>query len=274
MKECMAERDGLGLNVRHVREMRRNLKSFSIGRETRSVCEITAAECRDWLGSHGWGQQTKRNVYVRVAAFFNWAVAQKYLSDSPWKGVIKPGESDSPIGILTPDEARKCLAHVATADPGLLSYYAIGMFAGIRPAEMERLTPANFQDGFIVLREDQTKTGKRRLVEVTPTLAAWLKFSPTLPPWRNLKHRIEDVRKAMGIAWPKNCMRHSFCSYAMALPDWGATRTSKSAGNSEKVMLECYQELVRPVAAAKFWASTPDVVLGAPTNIVPMATAV
>ena len=56
-------------------------------------------------------------------------------------------------------------------------FLAIGGFAGLRSAEIERLDwkNVNFERGFIEVRADTCKTRARRLVPISENLRAWLK---------------------------------------------------------------------------------------------------
>jgi hypothetical protein len=61
--------------------------------------------------------------------------------------------------------------------------------------------------------------------------------------------------KGKGIPWPKNAMRHSFCSYC--LPVFGELKESEWAGHSPQIALSRYRELVTEEAAKEFWAIVP-----------------
>ncbi len=72
-----------------------------------------------------------------------------------------------------PREIRRLLA-TTTADflPGM----AIGAFAGLRSAEIERLTwqDVHLAEGHIVVGKDKAKTASRRVVPLAANLASWL----------------------------------------------------------------------------------------------------
>jgi hypothetical protein len=55
----------------------------------------------------------------------------------------------------------------------------------------------------------------------------------------------------IGLTWEQNYLRHSFCSNAPALHDYGWT--AKQAGNSEKVLRETYvKSLIKSEAETHF----------------------
>lgn len=107
---------------------------------------------------------------------------------------------------------------------------------------------------FVEVAADKSKTRRRRLVPILPTLRSWLDLQGDLPVL-NLVRRLRRVRAAAGIPWPHDCLRHSFCSYV--LPVKGAAWTANAAGHSEQILFQHYWELVPPAEAERFWALRP-----------------
>ena len=103
----------------------------------------------------------------------------------------------------------------------------------------------------------KAKTRKRRLVTLSPNLSDWLALGGALPP-QNKRKRIEYVRKACGVTWGHDIMRHSFASYHLAFhcsPD----KTSHELGHRDTSMLyRHYRELVSKSEAEIFWQIKPD----------------
>ena len=67
------------------------------------------------------------------------------------------------------------------------------------------------------------------------------------------------------VKWQRNGLRHSYASYRFAqIGDAG--RVAGELGNSAAVVHKHYRELVRPDAAAAWFAVTPE----APANVVAM----
>ena len=63
----------------------------------------------------------------------------------------------------------------------MIPYLAIGLFAGIRPLEIQRLTRADISDRYIEIKAAKAKTRKRRLVSLSDNLKAWLALGGDLP---------------------------------------------------------------------------------------------
>lgn len=90
-------------------------------------------------------------------------------------------------------------------DAEMLGYVAVGAFAGLRRAEIERLKwqDVNLARGFVTVGAESAKTGRRRLVPVCAALRAWLapvaKTAGPLAPTINFRRRFHAARKAAGL---------------------------------------------------------------------------
>lgn len=171
-------------------------------------------------------------------------------------------ESDFVIDIFTPDEMEKLLKH---AEPVLVPVLAIGAFAGLRTAEIERLDWAevNLKTRLIEVKAQKAKTRARRLVPITKNLATWLKplaqsagkVWPQSAPY--LFELQREAGKAAGVPWKHNALRHSFISYRLALVK-GVDQVALEAGNSAQMIFQHYRELVTEKAAKAWFGITPE----------------
>jgi hypothetical protein len=84
---------------------------------------------------------------------------------------------ESEVGIVTPAEAATMLAG---ADPEIRPVIALGLFAGLRIAELERLdwSEVHLDLGNVWVRAAKAKSARNRIVPIPENLAAWLKQSP------------------------------------------------------------------------------------------------
>jgi integrase len=186
---------------------------------------------------------------------------------NPVDAAMKPKVVESAVGILSVKESL-ALLKAAHARPQILPAIAIGLFAGVRDAEIKRLDwrNVNLETGYLEVSASIAKKGSRRLVEIRPALQEWLKLHPKLsgPVWpAGERGRIltEAARVAAELkVWPHNALRHSFASYALA--KWqNANALALEMGNSVPIILEHYRELVLPTEAEAFWSLTPSKVL-------------
>jgi integrase len=160
--------------------------------------------------------------------------------------------------IFTPAQMQTILEK---APYEFIPYLAIGGFAGLRAAELERLDWSEIDLGqrLIHVKAEKAKTAQRRLVPISDNLAAWLaphtkKAGPVVA---SVREQRKKTCKAAKITWPANGLRHSFASYRLAHGK-DAAATAAELGHSSPVMLyKHYRELVRPEVAAQWWQLLP-----------------
>jgi integrase len=264
INECLAGKRQSGRRKRSVDQFGYVLKSFLKDREDKLCSDITPAEIEAWLHKPELAQQTRKGKLTVLRTFFKWVVRRGYIHIDPTAKIEKIMVEHSPPGILTVEEASRLMAAAQEHCPCFVPYLAACLFAGVRPAEVMRLTWASFDldEGSIRIEPAQSKTRSRRsrrIVELEPNAIEWLKFGKdagvTIAP-RNMKRHFDRVRLLAGItSWDSDCMRHSYCSYH--LPIHGAMKTAANAGHSETVLFNHYRELVKLADAKRFWEIRP-----------------
>jgi len=245
---------------------------------------VTSSEIEDFLrGLKDQGKDASRkgkplsgksrNNYRRaIATLFYFAESRGYAPRglAPIEAVSVAKEEDYDIEIFTPSEMMAVLEH---AEPALIPFLAIGAFAGLRHAEIQRLDWAEvrLEDGFIEVKASKAKTASRRLVPIQDNLKAWLtphkQAQGSVCDYANMSKQLmwlaelvdgkmkEQDPKA-GFAWKHNALRHSFISYRVAQTQEVA-KVALEAGNSPRMIFSNYRELVRPVDAQKWFSVTP-----------------
>ena len=138
------------------------------------------------------------------------------------------------------EELRRLLA---AASFRIASCLAIQAFAGVRTAELLRLTWHNLErrPGYIEITAKQAKTAARRLIPISQNLANWLREAPrngTERFWTRSSNRYFEGQKLAalraGMAWKANALRHAFISYRVALTK-DIAAVALEAGNSPKM---------------------------------------
>ena len=228
---------------------------------------ITPEDIEDWLdaggikGSH-WKNNTKLGYTRDVKNLFNWLIRQDVLKENPVNKIeqIMVGEFEPQI--LTVDQSREFMEVTREHDPELLTAAALNLFCGIRPSEVRRLGEQNIsiEQGEVELKGKQTKTRRKRFVDMSDNCVAWMKLGAELPI-SNLNPRwsalTKTVKAKWGIdKWPHDCLRHSFCSYYLAHHE-DAAKTALQAGHTESVLFQHYRKMVRREDAEKFWGIFP-----------------
>jgi len=166
------------------------------------------------------------------------------------------------VGILTVEEPARLLEF---AVPLLVPYIAIGAFAGLRRAELERLDwkEIDLESGLIEVTATKAKSARRRFVKIQPNLAKWLQLHTQLsgnvtPPGYGVL--LESAREAAGITeWPQNALRHSFASYHLARFNNAALLALELGHTNSNLVFQHYRQLVKPKQAERYWKIVPAV---------------
>jgi integrase len=259
-----------GASARYLSDLKSRLTQFSKSFDGKPVAEITSTDVDQWLRGLSDTETgtplapTTRNNFRRVLIVaFNFARDHGYCVANPAAKSAKAKQIDAAAGILSVEEMSRLLEK---ADEDLIPYIAIGGFAGLRRAELERLDWKEIDlngDRLIEVTARKAKSARRRFVEITPNLAEWLK------PYAKKQGKVTPVgyrkllrkaRKDAGIqAWPNNALRHSFASYYLAhFQREGAGKLAGEMGHTNaNLVFQHYRQLVRPKAAKQYWSLTP-----------------
>jgi integrase len=164
--------------------------------------------------------------------------------------------------VMPVEDVKKVMRTAAMHEPETVPYFALALFAGIRPqGELGRLTWAdiNLERREIDIRADTSKTGDERFIEMSENLVAWLlPHRKASGPIEVARAAVESVRKKSGVRWAADCMRHSFASYHLAQHD-NAGKTALQMGHRSLGMLfEHYRRAVRKEDAVLFWNIRPE----------------
>jgi integrase len=177
--------------------------------------------------------------------------------------VERPHIDNGTPAILTVSEAKKALEFTRKKMPRFLAWLTLAMMAGIRPEEIDKLTPEkiNLDQGIVTVDALTSKVRRRRIVHLKPAAIAWLKtarIKKNLPlPHVTRRRCLRKLRDALGWPeWKKDVLRHTAASYWLASePD--AARLAMELGNSQQVLMKHYRELVTDEQAKAFWALMP-----------------
>ncbi len=163
-----------GLSDEYLRHLRYDMKKFAATFHG-NIGMVMGPDIDKWLRGLGVSPRTRNNLRASVQTLFAFAKAQRYLpkDHDEIDAVMVAKNAVSEIEIFTPKEMAEILAH---ADKQLVPFLALGAFAGIRHAEIQRLEWAelHFDAGIIEIRAAKAKTASRRTVPILDNLRAWL----------------------------------------------------------------------------------------------------
>ena len=270
--ELLALKKARGAAARYLDDLQFRLEKFA-EKFPCNIGSVTTADVQAWLDGLKLSSQSYANNRRCVHLLFEHGVARGYCLDNPAADVERPKIRNGEVKIFTPDETRKLLA---AAPEDFLPCLALGLFAGLRSAEIERLEwkDIDLKQGHVVVGADAAKTASRRIVPIAENLAAWLapyaeRKGGLWPHGRDYFHkRQEATAKAAGVAWKANGCRHSFASYSFALCA-DAGRVAGYCGNSPGVIHRHYKQLCTPADAQKFFSIKPATA----ANVLPMPAA-
>ena len=250
-----------GMSARYLEDLESRLGRFS-SRFQKSISEFSTKDVQDWLASLGVGARGRNNFRSVIVLLFNFSKQRGYLpKNQPTEAdaLSKAKDVGSPIGIFTPAELGKLLNH---ADESLVPYFAIGAFAGLRTAELQRLTweEIKFEQGYIEVTAGKAKTAQRRLIPIQPNLKEWLKpFSDRtglVCHLHTINQKASSHARDLGLQWPHNALRHSFASYRLTECK-SAAQVALEMGNSPRMVFQHYRELVTEADAKMWWSIAP-----------------
>ena len=239
------------------------------------IREIRADDIDAWLsGMTEASGRTKNNYRMALLTLFSYARDKRHLpreERTEAEFSTRYDDKGGNIGIYTPKQFRVLLTNI---DERFLPFVALGGFAGLRSIEILRLDWQDiwFDKGVIEVGKDKAKTATSRLPPILPALEAWLiphaKSSGRVIPnvrdefhfTRRFKAATDKLIDAEGrslVRMVHNGLRHSFCSYRLAVTK-SAAQVALEAGNSPKMLFENYRELVTEKDALAYFGTLPN----------------
>lgn len=206
---------------------------------------------------------SKNGYRTILYSFFKFCKIRDWVSENPMEKIASVKQKFKTPKIFKVDEVAYMLQK-SEPKSDIRAYIAIGAFAGLRRKELERLTwdKIKLSDREIVMDNEVTKTGSRRVVKITENLAKWLEpYSAELSGRElvvkaNFNKRFTDFRDANKIKWTDNGLRHSAATYYLALTK-NAYLTAEQMGHAVDVLKQHYNGLAREKEAIAYFAITP-----------------
>jgi integrase len=242
------------------------LREFAATLPGTAVCDLSKEFLNAYMTARtDVGSKNRNDRRAALKMFLTWTARQDYLpvnhrlfeADGMAREIVEAGDTD----FFSDAEFQKLLAN---ADADLRPVIAIAGLAGLRGQEIMRLEWADVWRvaGHIEVSARNAKTRQRRLVEICPALAAWLKPCRTntgkvFPLGVHVYQRgFLKLRKDLKIPDRNNGLRHGFCTYHFALHS-NENSTAAQAGNSPAVIHAHYKGLATKADAQKWFAVKP-----------------
>jgi len=257
VEKLLHAKEADGRSVFHLRDMRWRLRLFGRNFDDKLVEEITTLEINEWLRAQRSSPQSRNNFRKVLHGAFSFAESNGFCSANPVAKAATAKVIKGPPSVLSPLQMRSLLANAASE---IIPYIAIAGFAGLRNSEVEALDwdAVDLARNRIEVKAVH-KTG-HRWVDIQPNLALWItphrKAAGPVSPKDAIRLRATAAKLAK-ISWQNNVLRHTYGS-SHAVHFRNATLTSNQMGNTPRVLLEHYRNLITPEAAADWWGIVPE----------------
>jgi len=257
---------------------RKCLERFCAEHGERGVSSITSEEVAAFIHALPFSALSKRHYRTYLATAFKWFVGQGYAQQNPVTTVPVPKVNLEEPGILTVEETEALFRANEREDPEICGLLALGAFAGMRSSAIARVDydELDFENRAILTPASKTKKGRRHYIEELPeNLWSWLERAPQkafkMTPRQYAHRRTQAFRRAGLLVTaseakrggiepkspPKNCLRHSFVSYHVALHrDPGKTALLVSHKN-QAVLWEHYLGVAKQEGARRYFGIRP-----------------
>lgn len=260
-QEYLQAKLNAGRRQRTLQDLRHRMGRFAKDFGDIPISMLSTANLEDWLNKKKYKGITRKNYRTHLVSFFNFAKKHKHVSENVAEGLEVPSLDETTPKILTVSECEKLMKTAATHEPAMVPYFAVALFAGLRPAEAALLDwkNVNFNTKLIKVVPETAKKRRLRFIEMSDNLIAWL------APYRQesglltyIRKRFDHVRRKAKVTWSNDVLRHSYGSYHLAMHE-NAAKTSLEMGHRDtNLLFNHYRDVVMHQDAEKFWNIRPS----------------
>ena len=249
------------LKPKTIKSYRNRLGRFAESYGDKQIQEVTKRDVQKFLRMVGGTPVTFNNYRRDLGIMFKAAQKAELIQKNPVVNVDTKVEEHDEATTFTPAQVQKLMTATVEHEAGMVPYFAIGIFTGLRPEQELRgldWKDIDLENKRIKVTVKTAKRRRRRYVEMSDNLVAWLM------PYRDQIGKVfwsrsayENARKKAGVAWHNDIMRHSYGSYHVAqYQDAGKTMLQMGHKNMQ-TLLDHYVDAKTKEDAAKFWAIMP-----------------
>lgn len=249
--------------------------------EPKAVDQVLEGDIKTFLETK---EGSWNNYRKALFGFFNWCSKNSLCAINPVGSIETRGKLRE-ITLLSVQEVRALLQAAMTVNDGeLLAYFAISIFAGIRPeSEAHKLRWEHIGLSGQKMRIQVGKVGKARAIEVNDTLIQWLqtcdRTKPIIPSG-NLQRIKAKVKRLAGFKggvrdskrqreiddmphmkkWVQDYARHTYVSNFIARHN-DIYKAATLCGTSPEVIRQHYDGLIVDLELVDaFWNITPETI--------------
>jgi site-specific recombinase XerD len=266
IQEHLNEGYNLGRDTNWMRAGRVILERFELT-HSGNVNSISQEEATRWVHSLKFAPSTIENHADKMKAFYNWCIDRGYAAENPFLKVPPPDVIPHEPEFLKVAQMEKLMETAKKYYPDAVAYFALNGFAGLRSSACARigLEDIDFKQRGILIRAVNAKNKRRIYIDGHPdNLWEWLNWAKkNAPEGFALSKRLWDRRRGQiqqkaNITMPHNALRHSFCTYHVALHgDAGKTATLLTHRGNVSILYEHYKGNTSKAQAEKFFNISP-----------------
>jgi integrase len=274
-----AHKKDSGRSKRMLEDVSSRLGRFLEDHPSAALGDFTTGQIQSWLDGlklqdgKPASQQTRKNFRTVISGMFEHFRRRGVIGDNPCEDLELGGtRGGADVQFWTVPQAEALLR---AAGPEVRPALVVGLFSGVRTAELARLRwrDVDLAAGHVEIRAGAAKTASRRLAPIPKNAVAWLLGLRGKPealifighPTR-LPKLVSEAAKAAGVPRIQNGARHSFITHRCA-ETGDVPRVAMEAGNSPGVVHAHYRGLVTQAEAARYFGILPG---GSGNVVVPM----
>lgn len=255
-----------GDSIGHVKKHLGRLTAFTGAEQL--LTAVTHETLSAWLDSlrqeDGFEILTVRHHLKDCRTFFARAVKEGWRNDNPADRVIPPKVKVEEVTVLTAEQGEK-LFNSCRDDPVSLRL-ALEAFGGLRYTSAKRLKREHIRitERGMELPGALHKSGRRHYLEGQPAnLWIWVQRWWDVPSaWAMTERQILAAKSAAfekaDVPHPHNVLRHSFCSYHIALNKDAAKTAVLLQHTSPTMLYKHYKGIATKVDAKRWFAIQPS----------------
>ena len=240
-----------------------------------TVASITRDELVQWMDAYRLSGATRDGYRRCYRAMFEYAVTERMIEVNPASGIRRIRMDERLPTPFTVDAVEKVLRAAQRYAPNMLPHLVVQFFAGLRPGEALGLdwSAIDWREKIIRVTPETSKVRRSRIVDMNPTLLAWLApyrqdtgpiSVTTRNQWDYYATRKDcdgasGILGAAGVDWIQDGPRKTFASAHYATHS-DAAKLAAILGHTggHDVLFRHYRGLMTKREARRFWKLSPE----------------
>lgn len=254
----------------YLKKLQFSLNKFADYTNNAIISDITKQQVDDYIYKQHEhvNAVSKLNILRNLSVLFNYGLKQHYCAFNPAENIDKPQVQWKKPEVLSPEDMTTLLNRCFKKGwYDRITMFVLVGFCGVRTEEASKLTwtDIDLESGKVLVPADVAKKLRFRRNVIPPNAMAWLKAiedkrrtGPIIGD--NWVALLRSAVKYSHIKHTKNCLRHSFCSYALEA-GWPLADVIAYLGHSGSpaVIANNYRNVVEKKDANAWWSIIPPV---------------